>query len=56
MSWRGPAHHCEPGSDHREGATSELVIDALHYRLRWHTMGVSSRSRGKLVTLDPNRR
>jgi len=34
-----------------EGAVSELVIGEVPYQLRWHTMGVSSRSRGKLLTL-----
>ncbi|MBK9574803.1 MAG: EAL domain-containing protein [Rhodoferax sp.] len=34
-----------------EGAAGELAIGDVRYRLRWHTMGVSSRSKGKLVTL-----
>jgi CheY-like chemotaxis protein len=37
-----------------EGIPCELQIGDTRYRLVWHTMGESSRSRGKLVTLTQN--
>ncbi|WP_296447248.1 EAL domain-containing protein [Rhodoferax sp. UBA5149] len=35
-----------------EGVPCELLIDSTHYRVEWNSMGASSRSRGKIVTLN----
>ncbi len=35
-----------------EGVSGELLIDRTNYLVKWNTMGASSRSQGKLVTLN----
>lgn len=37
-----------------EGLPHELLIEGNHYLVKWDTMGVHSRSQGKLVTFTPS--